>query len=74
MKFVREMKMMKWEGYDLGSDHVMLRKVQNEYHRSWTAGNDFNLRELRASVLRGEPFPLPKIDKDWRTGKLLSEL
>ncbi len=73
-KFIREMKMMKWENYDLGSDHVMLRKVQNEYNRCWTTKNDFNLREMRQKVLAGEPFPIPTITTDWRTGKPLSEI
>lgn len=39
------------------------------------APNYCNMRELRARVLAGEPFPVPTLpDRDWRDGQLLSEM
>ena len=37
--------------------------------------NTFNIREMRNAVLAGEPFPINQIpDREWFSGKLLSEL
>jgi hypothetical protein len=43
--------------------------------RSWTVGNDFNLKELREKIQSGGDFPIPtKPTKDWREGKLLKDM
>jgi len=43
--------------------------------RTWTAGNAYNLRELRDRVLAGEPFPIPtEPTHHWVDGQPLSEM
>jgi len=51
--------------------HALLKKFQN----AKTSGNSFDIRKLRESVLRGEPWPKPSaIDRDWYTGTPLAEM
>lgn len=38
------------------------------------ADNEFDLTELRQKILRGEDFPVPQTEIDWRTGKKLCQL
>lgn len=68
-KFIREAIMTK---QGVMSDWAILYGVRDT-SKTWTLGNDFNLRDVREKVLRGEPFPKPTKDFDWRTGKPLSE-
>lgn len=69
-KFIRE-SIMTTSG--IMSDWVIHNEVVNS-NLYKAQGNEFEMKDLRSSILAGNSFPLPKIDKDWRTGKLLSEL
>lgn len=73
-KFIRELKMMPFNGETIGSDHVMLRRVQNE-ERTNTIAQYSNLREIRKSLKRGDGFVAPKEPAlDWRDGQPLAEM
>lgn len=51
--------------------HALLKRIDGRDR----AGNQYDLRELRGKIQRGEPFPLPEPNqRDWFTGELLSEL
>ena len=65
-----------WPGDDgpYTSNHL-LKKIQREASRTWTCGNDFNLRELRDRVLSGKPFPIPTGPATyWSDGQPLANL
>lgn len=57
------------------SSNYLLHRLGRERGRSWTLGNPFNLRELRARVLAGEPFPVPDGPREhWVDGQPLAEM
>lgn len=57
------------------SSNYLYNRLRREWSRSWTIGNTFNLRELRARVLAGEPFPIPtEPTTHWVDGQPLSEM
>lgn len=57
------------------SSNFLYYKLQRETDRSWTIGNRFNLGDLRAAVLAGEPFPVPtEPTTHWVDGQPLSEM
>lgn len=48
--------------------------IVNKFWGAKTSMNSYDIRELRDSVLSGNPFPPPTAsDRDWFTGELLSE-
>ncbi len=56
------------------SNHL-LNRLLNEKTRTWTIGNDFNLRELREHVLAGGAFPVPAgPTKHWVDDQPLAEM
>lgn len=70
-KFIRESKPTK---YGMNSDWYILNRLIRG-NKTWTEGNDFNLRELRNKVLSGEAFPIPEQPTlDWRNDQPLSEI
>jgi hypothetical protein len=57
------------------SSNYLLHRLQSEPRRTQPLGNNFDLRELRAKVLAGEPFPVPtEPSKHWVDGQPLSEM
>lgn len=65
-----------WSGEDgpYGSN-VLLNKLLRERDRTWTVGNEYNLRELRDRVLGGAPFPPPSGPTTyWMDGEPLGRL
>lgn len=74
--FIRLSKPMPYDGqYNIGSDHVLLRRVMRETDRVTTISNHYNLRELRNSALAGQPWPIMQNPQhDWRDGTPLSQM
>lgn len=53
--------------------YIVANSVRNPYCVQ-ALGNEFNLRELRQSMLNGGKWPKPTISHDWATGKPLEEM
>lgn len=50
-------------------------RILSIMHASTTSGNSYDLTDLRAATLRGEPFPPPSAShKDWFDGQPISEM
>jgi hypothetical protein len=57
------------------SSNYLFNRLRRDTDRSWTLGNVFNLRDLRARVLSDEPFPIPtEPAAHWVDGQSLSEM
>jgi N-terminal domain of galactosyltransferase len=57
------------------SSNYLFHRCMRESNRAWTLGNAFNLRDLRASVLTGQPFPVPTGPTEhWVDGQPLAEM
>jgi N-terminal domain of galactosyltransferase len=57
------------------SSNYLFHRSQRESARVWTLGNAFNLRDLRADVLAGKPFPIPTgPTQHWVDGQPLAEM
>lgn len=69
------MKRTAWEKHPNDTNdkaHTVLKKVRSGIK---TCENLFSIRELRDKIQSGQPFPIPtEPQKEWFTGKLLSEL
>lgn len=72
--FIRMAKPMQYDGGIIGSDHVLLRKVQF-MERITTLSDHYNLRTLREHMLKGGEFPIPQNPRhDWRDGTPLEQM
>lgn len=57
------------------SSNRLFNLLMRDRARSWTLGNDFNLRELRKRVLAGDPFPIPVgPEKHWVDDQPLAKM
>ena len=57
------------------SSNYLFNRLRRDTDRSWTIGNDFDLRALRARVLAGDPFPVPTSPTThWVDGQPLAEM
>lgn len=57
------------------SSNRLLYRLLKESARTWTLGNEFDLRELREHVLAGGEFPVPKVpSRHWVDDQPLSEM
>ncbi len=57
------------------SSNVLYNRLMREAGRTWTLGNHYTLRDLRARVLAGEPFPVGAAPAHhWLDGQPLSEM
>jgi hypothetical protein len=67
-----------WPGSDGPySSNYLLNRLHREQSRTWTIGNEFSLREMRASVASGQGYPVVSPEgrhQHWVDGQLLAEL
>lgn len=66
-----------WAGDDGPfSSNFLYKKLMDEKDRYWTVGNDFNIREVRTSVLAGGEFPQAAKApmQHWADGQFLSQM